>query len=109
LAIRDSRRCSESAISAHRLQGAGNVGVELNPQLHRRPLDSHPAIRSGSIGEIEQLLSQTYGARRFLPGSRVRSLNVHANHWQSEAMALSFCAYGAAVEVQFPEADFWRQ
>lgn len=81
----------------------------MNPQLHRRPLDSHPAIRSGSIGEIEQLLSQTYGARRFLPGSRVRSLNVHANHWQSEAMALSFCAYGAAVEVQFPEADFWRQ
>lgn len=74
-----------------------------------RLLDEFPAIRSSNISEIEHLLARTYGARRFIPSSDVRTLNVHANHWQSEAIALSYCDYGACVEVQFPEADFYRQ
>ena len=60
----------------------------LTTRLPYRPLDAFSAIRSSHIGHIEQLLSQTYGARRFLPASRVRGLNVHANHWQS-AVALA--------------------
>lgn len=74
-----------------------------------RLLDEFPAIRSSNILEIEHLLASTYGARNFIPSSDVRTLNVHANHWQSEAIALSYCDYGACVEVQFPEANFYRQ
>lgn len=73
------------------------------------PLDAHPALRSDAIGEIEHVLADTYGARRFeLVGTRGH-LNVHANHWQSGAISLSFCHYGARVNVEFPEAGFFRQ
>jgi AraC-like DNA-binding protein len=81
----------------------------LENEAPPRLLDEFPAIRSSNISEIEHLLASTYGARRFIPSREARTLDVHANHWQSEAIALSYCDYGASVEVQFPEANFYRQ
>jgi len=78
-------------------------------QTAARHLDRFPVIRSRDISEIEDLLKATYGARRFQPGATVRALKVHANHWASDAIAISYCEYGAAVEVQFPGAEFYRQ
>ena len=74
-----------------------------------KPLDSFPALRSAETARIENVLSSVYGARKFSLVGQRRLLNVHANHWQSEVMALSFCSYGARVEVEFPGADFFRQ
>ena len=78
----------------------------MNPA---KPLDAFPAIRSADVARIEHLLGATYGARRFTLRSDWQALDVRANHWQSHALALSFCKYGADVEVEFPEADFFRQ
>lgn len=74
-----------------------------------RPLDAHPALRSNNVTEIEHVLAATYGARRFELIGAKEKLNVHANHWQSESISLSFCHYGARVNVDFPEAGFFRQ
>ena len=75
----------------------------------RKPLDAYPALRSNKVAEIEHVLAATYGARRFELIGRKESLNVHANHWQSKAVSLSFCHYGSRVNVDFPEAGFFRQ
>lgn len=74
-----------------------------------KPLDRFPALRSSQTARIEHVLSSVYGARKFSVHGDGRHLKVHANHWQSEAMALSFCSYGAAVDVEFPGAGFFRQ
>lgn len=74
-----------------------------------KPLDVFPAIRSSDTAQIEHLLSATYGARRFTLRGGQDDLQVRANHWQSGFLALSYCEYGADVEVEFPEAGFFRQ
>lgn len=74
-----------------------------------KPLDAFPAIRSANVVEIEHALFKTYGARRFDVTGKCSALNVHANHWQSRGIAISYCSYGERVEVGFPEATFYRQ
>jgi AraC-like DNA-binding protein len=81
----------------------------LNSSRRARPLDTFPAIRSADAARIEHLLSATYGARRLILRGGAHTLDVRANHWQSPALALSYCDYGADVEVEFPEASFFRQ
>lgn len=75
----------------------------------KRPLDAYPALRSSDVAEIEHVLAATYGSRRFEVIGRRETLAVHANHWQSQAISISFCHYGARADVEFPEAGFFRQ
>ena len=72
------------------------------------PLDRFPAVRSRDPDEVEDALIRTYGARRLSLPLRNRPLNVHANHWQSPSIGLSYCNYGGNAQVEFPAADFYR-
>jgi len=71
------------------------------------PLDAFPAVRSRDPDEAENAVISAYGARR-LDLQRDCTLNVHANHWQSANVGLSYCSYGGPVEVEFPGAAFFR-
>ena len=77
--------------------------------INFRPLDAFPIIRSSNPEQVEDLLKRSFGARRFNLPRHAESLNVRANHWQSEDIALSYCSYGAAVQLDFPAAHFYRQ
>lgn len=81
----------------------------MHLEVRAKPLDRFPAIRSKSPDEVEAGVIQTYGARRFSLAKDGGALEVRANHWQSQNVALSFCSYGARVQVDFPGADFFRQ
>ena len=78
-------------------------------EARAKHLDAFPAVRSRNAEEVEAGIIQTYGARRFSLSHRNTALNVHANHWESRNIALSFCSYGADVQVDFPGAGFFRQ
>lgn len=80
----------------------------MNSKTATRPLDSFAAIRSQNAEEVRDELVRVYGARQFSLGRNREGLNVRANHWQSRDIALSYCNYGTAVQVEFPPADFFR-
>ena len=81
----------------------------MTSELPVKPLDSFPVVRSSDPAEVETALIGVYGARRLgLPGRR-SELDVRANHWQSRAISLSYCSYGSQAQVEFPEAEFFRQ
>ena len=74
-----------------------------------RPLDSFPIIRSRNAEEVREAVVRTYGARRLNFPRHAEGFNARANHWQSRNIGLSYCSYGAQVQLEFPEAAFFRQ
>lgn len=81
----------------------------MHAEGHRKPLDSFPAIRSRDPLRVESAVIETYGAQKFALRQKTVRFDVRANHWQSQNIALSYCNYGAPVQVTFPGADFYRQ
>jgi AraC-like DNA-binding protein len=84
-------------------------GAIMKHNMVEGPLASFPAIRSSSIEEVREAVVRCYGARRFDVAHNVESFDVSANHWQSQNIGLSYCSYGAPVQLEFPEANFFRQ
>lgn len=72
-------------------------------------LDDYPAIESRSPEEAEHLLRRIYGARRFAVVGDPAEFSVHANNKPINEISLSYCGYGGAVALDFPEAGFARQ
>jgi AraC-like DNA-binding protein len=73
------------------------------------PLDSFPIIRSQNVEEVREAVVRSYGGRRFDVPKNVAGFDVRANHWQSRYIGLSYCSYGAPVQLEFPAANFFRQ
>lgn len=51
----------------------------------------------------------SFGASRLEACASAGTLAAHVNHWQSKTIGLSYCSYGAPVELSFPAATFFRQ
>ena len=84
-------------------------GFLNEPETKRAcPLDSFAIIRSRNPEEVRQALLRFYGARRFDLASG-RQLIARANHWQSKSVGVSYCSYGAQVQLEFPGANCFRQ
>ncbi len=81
----------------------------MHRQVGARPLDTFPAIRSRNIDEVDHGLQSVYGAREFSLTGDYADFFVRANHWQARSISLSYCSYGARVQVLFPGASFYRQ
>jgi len=81
----------------------------VNGQIDTRPLDSFPILRSRSIEEIRQTLTQSYGARRLDLPHRAGGFEFLANYWQSQNVGLSYSSFGAPIELEFPTDNFFRQ
>jgi len=81
----------------------------MSSSHHLRPLDAFPAIRSRDPDAVENALTRIYGARKLFLPPRNHALDVHANHWQSRSIGLSYCNYGGRAQVEFPGAQFFRQ
>jgi AraC-like DNA-binding protein len=77
--------------------------------LDSRPLDRFPAIRSRNSEKVREVLTSSFGARRFTVERTGPDLDAWINHRQSKAIGLSYCSYGARVEIDFPGADHYRQ
>ena len=87
---------------------AASRGAPRINEIGSRPLDSFPVIRSRNIEEVREAVIRSYGARFSLPRP-AEDLDVSANHWQSQNIGLSYCSFGALVQLEFPAASFFRQ
>ncbi len=74
-----------------------------------KPLDSFPIIRSRNVEGVREAIIGSYGALRLELPRHAEGFDVRANHWQSQNVGLSYCGYGAPVELTFPAANFFRQ
>ena len=81
----------------------------MKNNLVSSPLDSFPIIKSRDIEEVREAVARCYGARRFDVPRNLEGFDVRANHWQSRNIGLSYCRYGAPVQLEFPAANFFRQ
>jgi AraC-like DNA-binding protein len=81
----------------------------MNKRECARPLDSSPLVRSRNANDVRSVLVGSYGARRLDVSAGAERLDVWINHWQSKNIGLSFCSYGAPVEVDFPAVTVFRQ
>jgi AraC-like DNA-binding protein len=73
------------------------------------PLDTFPVIRSGDVDQTDHALRAVFGARKFALWGSHSDFFLRANHWQSRRIGISYCSYGAKVQVCFPGASFFRQ
>jgi len=79
----------------------------------QRPLDSYlerfPAIRSRSPEATAHKLFELHGARHFRLKGSASDFFAHINHKQFNDIALCYCAFGSAIEVDFPGTECARQ
>ncbi len=81
----------------------------IHSSADSHPLDRFPVTRTSDPEIMRHALVSTFGARHFDLAQKDERLDACANHWQSRRIGLSYCSYGAEVEVDFPPADFVRQ
>ena len=81
----------------------------MDQEAGAKPLDTFPIIRSRNVEEVREAVVGSYGALRLGLPPQAEGFDVRANHWQSRNIGLSYCGYGASVELDFPAANFFRQ
>ncbi len=81
----------------------------MDQEAGSKPLDSFPVIRSRDVEEVREAIIGSYGATRLDLPRHAEGFDVQANQWQSQSVGLSYCGYGAPVELTFPAGDFFRQ
>ena len=74
-----------------------------------RPLDRFPLVRTTSIEDVREALARIYAKPIFEPEKRVRALEASVNHYELGHVGLHYNKYGAAVSVDFPEANYFLQ
>lgn len=68
-----------------------------------------PLIRSRSPEKVREILVEGYGARRFVVARGGQEFDAWINRWHSKTVDLGYCSYGAGIEVEFPETEFYHQ
>jgi AraC-like DNA-binding protein len=81
----------------------------MNSEAGAKPLDTFPVIRSRDAEEVREAVIRSYGARRFNLLRSTERFDARANHWQSRNIGLSYCSYGAQLQLDFPGGSFFRQ
>lgn len=74
-----------------------------------KPLDKFPVIRTQDAEKIRATLLNLYGAHELAFPEGTTGLVGHGNYVQLRHLSLSYCSYGAAVQLSFPESDYVRQ
>jgi len=75
----------------------------------RTYLDQFPAFRGTDPEEVRNDLSRAYGAQILDSHLDADGFRAIGNHVQLQSVGLSYCSFGAPVQVHFPAANFVRQ
>ena len=85
--------------------------VPIGASLQKRPqimLKRYGIVDTRDAARMHHVLSQTFGARSFDLPHGSEGFSGKAQHAQLGSVGISYCHYGAHVEVKFPEADYSR-
>jgi hypothetical protein len=85
---------------------AAAVAVIVNPPT---PLDNFPLIRSRNIEVVREAIAQTYSRPVLVPGPKSDNFDTTLNNCQLQNVGVAYCAFHAAVSIEFPEASFFVQ
>ena len=72
-------------------------------------LDQFPACRTANPEEARYFLTQRFGARALNCHAGVQDFYAHCNHLQLQKIGLSYCSYGAPVQLEFSEEGVFKQ
>ncbi len=84
------------------------VAYSVAGGIKNYPLDGFPAVRADLPEEAEDSIRRIYGARHVEFPAQCSTVSVHANHWASANLAISYCHYETSARAEFPEASFVR-
>ena len=71
-------------------------------------LERYSIVDTRDVEKMHAVLAQAFGARSFDLPHGAEGFSGKAQHAQMGRVGLSYCHYGAHVEVSFPEADYSR-
>lgn len=72
-------------------------------------LKRYRLIETTDANYMEEVLKRSFDIQRFDTGPHPQPFAAAANHWQYDHnLGLSYCAYDADIEVEFPEGDMVR-
>jgi AraC-like protein len=74
-----------------------------------KPLDNFPLVRSRDIEEVREAIARIYTKPALVPARGVKALNATVNNCRLHNIDLSYGAFGAAVEIEFPATGFFCQ
>jgi len=72
-------------------------------------LDEFPGCHTANPEEARDILIQRHGASALNYQFGVQGFRAHCNHLQLQKIAMSYCSYGAPVQLQFPGEGVVRQ
>jgi hypothetical protein len=72
-------------------------------------LDNHGFTRSRSIETVRAGLAQVYARPILQTVGKSKKLNAIINSCQLNNILIGYCAYGAAVSIEFPAVDYFLQ
>jgi AraC-like DNA-binding protein len=72
-------------------------------------LDQFPSCRTANPEEAHYILTERFGARALLCHGGVEGFYAHCNHLQLHKIGLSYCSYGAPVQLEFSGEGVFRQ
>ncbi|SDR63837.1 transcriptional regulator, AraC family [Rhizobiales bacterium GAS113] len=75
----------------------------------RRPLDQYPVIRTKSVDELREAVSNIYGDHSFDVKRDAGSFHARANHCSLGKVGLSYAGYSAGARSRFPQFDAFAQ
>jgi len=70
------------------------------------PLDNFPLIRSRDIEEVCEAIARIYAKPVLVPAAGSETFNAALNNCRLQHVEFTYCAYGTAVGVEFPETGF---
>jgi len=74
-----------------------------------RTSDNVGSVRTSSVEEAREILGRIYTKPTLKPANGVKLLNASFNSCQVQNVGLDCGCYGAAVYLEFPEADYFLQ
>ncbi len=77
--------------------------------MKAKALDRFPVIRSRNVEEVREAFSCVYARPALVPTHGVENFDTHMNMCVLQNVALGYNAFGAALELDFPETGFFCQ
>lgn len=74
-----------------------------------RPLDNFPLVRTDDCEQVRAALARVYAKPTLHPAPGIASLDARLNECVFQTTWLSYVAYGRAVSLEFPAAEYFLQ
>jgi len=74
-----------------------------------KPLDNFPLVRSRDIEEVREAIARIYAKPALVPAPGVKALDATINNCRLQDIDLTYGAFGAAIEIEFPATGFFCQ